>query len=96
VTACTESVIVVAMCFWLLDVFRRRFNRWGRLMRRMSEGAYAAFLLHQLILVGLVLTIRQVAWPPEAEYLITSVLGVGASFALGSLVARVPGVGRFA
>ena len=35
----------------------------------MSDSAYAAFVLHQLVLVGLVLATRHVAWPPEVEYL---------------------------
>ena len=89
-----EGVLVVAMPLWLLDAFRRRYNRQGRLARVMSRSAFAAFVLHQLVLVGLVLASREVTWAPEVEYLLVSVLGVIGSFGLGTLALRLPGVSR--
>ncbi len=89
-----EAVLVVSMPFWLVDLFRRRFTDQGRIRKEMSRAAFAAFLFHQLVLVGLVLASRFVPWPPEAEYLLVSVLGVAASYALGSLVVRLPGASR--
>jgi len=86
--------LVVSMPFWLVDLFRRRFTDQGRIRKEMSRAAFAAFLFHQLVLVGLVLASRFVPWPPEAEYLLVSVLGVAASYALGSLVVRLPGASR--
>lgn len=89
-----EGVLVVAMPLWLLDVFRRRYNHQGRLARVMSRSAFAAFVLHQLVLVGLVLASREVAWAPEVEYLLVSALGVAGSFGLGALALHLPGVSR--
>jgi hypothetical protein len=95
VTAAFEGVLVVGMPLWLMELFRRRFNRQNELVRRMSRAAYAAFVLHQLVLVGLVLATRWTPWPPEIEYSIVAVLGVSGSFLLASLVMRIPGVCRF-
>lgn len=94
VTAAFEGALVVGMSLWLLDVFRRRFYHQGELGRQMSRGAYPAFVLHQLILVGLVLATRWILWPPEIEYLTVAVLGVAGSFGLASLIVRIPGVSR--
>lgn len=94
VTATFEGVLVVGMPLWLMDLFRRRFDRQGELVRRASRAAYA-FVLHQLVLVGLVLATRWTPWPPETEYLTVAVLGVSGSFLLASLVMRIPGVSRF-
>jgi glucan biosynthesis protein C len=63
--AVLEGALVVAVSFWLIDAFRRRFDHQGRLARQLSRTAFAAFLVHQVVLVGLVLASRHVAWPPE-------------------------------
>jgi glucan biosynthesis protein C len=60
----------------------------------MSRAAFATFVVHQLVLVGLVLASRFVPWAPEVEYLLVTTLGVAGSFALGWLVLRAPGVAR--
>lgn len=89
-----EGVVLVSLSLWLLDVFRRRYNHQGRLAREMSRAAYAAFIFHQIALVGLVLATRLVSWPPEVDFLVVAVLGVIVSFGPGSLLARLPGVRR--
>ena len=94
VVSMLEGVLVVTMPLWLLDAFRRRFNRQGRVARVMSRSAFAAFVLHQLVLVGLVLASREVTLPPEVEYLLVSTLGVVGSFGLGALALRLPGISR--
>lgn len=58
---------------------------WQSLVLAAIEGA----------LVGLVLASHTVAWPPETEWLVVGVLGVGASFGVGTLVTRLPGIGRY-
>jgi surface polysaccharide O-acyltransferase-like enzyme len=93
--AAIEGVLVVAMPIWLVDVFRRRFDHQSRLAQRMSRAAFAAFVVHQVILVGLILASRFVGWAPEIEYGLVSLLGVAASFFLGSLLVRIPGLARY-
>lgn len=92
--ALLEGTIVVTVSPWLLDLFRRRFARQGKARRELSRAAYAAFLVHQLVLVGLVLASHQVSWPPELEYLLVAAYGVVLSFAAGALLARLPGMSR--
>jgi glucan biosynthesis protein C len=94
VLAGLEATIMVTMSLWLIDLFQRRFDRQDRLGRAMSRAAYAAFLVHQLVLVGLVLASRQVPGPPELKYAAVAAIGVAGSFALGSLLVRVPGLAR--
>jgi hypothetical protein len=92
--AAIEGVLVVTMPLWLIDLFRRRFSHQGSVARAMSRSAFAAFLFHQLVLVGLVLASRYVPWGPEVEYVLVTALGVAGSFALGWLVLKIPGVTR--
>lgn len=94
VTAALEGAVVVSIPFWLVDVFQRRAPVQGRLLREAGRAAFAAFLVHQAVLVGLVLMARWVAWPPEVAWALVTVVAVVASFGLGALVVRIPGVSR--
>jgi len=89
-----EGALVVTMSLWLVDLFRRRFDHQSPLAREMGRAAFAAFVVHQVVLVGLVLASRQVPWSPEVEYAAVGLLGVIGSFAVGSLLVRLPGVSR--
>ena len=93
--AVVEGALVVAMPIWLVDLFRRRFDHQGRLGHEAGRAAFAAFVVHQIVLVALVLASRTVRWPPEVEWLAVSVLGVLISFGLGALITRIPAVGRY-
>ena len=94
VLAALEGTIVVTVSLWLIDLFQRRFDEQGRVGATMSRAAFAAFLVHQGVLVVLVLAIRQVELPPEVKYLTVASLGVVLSFAVGSLLVRIPGLSR--
>jgi fucose 4-O-acetylase-like acetyltransferase len=94
VTAALEGSLVVSVPLWLMDVFRRRWNHQGRLARAMSRAALAAYVLHQIVLVGFVLASRYVQWPPEVKYVTVSAFAVCGSFALGMVVVRLPHVSR--
>lgn len=92
--AVLEGTIMVTVSLWLVDLFQRRLNHQGRLARELGRAAYAAFLVHQIILVGLVIASRQLPWPPELKYLTVCLLGVACSFGVGAAVVRLPGVRR--
>jgi surface polysaccharide O-acyltransferase-like enzyme len=94
ILAAIEAALVVSMPLWLIDVFRRRFAHQGPVLRAMSRAAFAAFVVHQLILVGLILSIRFTPWAPEVEYLLVSALAVAGSYLVGSWVVRIPGISR--
>ena len=94
VLAALEGTIVVTVSLWLIDLFQRRFDQQGRVGATMSRAAFAAFLVHQGVLVALVLSIRHVELPPEVKYLTVASLGVVLSFAIGSLLVRIPGLSR--
>ncbi|EWT00951.1 hypothetical protein N865_05785 [Intrasporangium oryzae NRRL B-24470] len=92
--AAAEGVIIVTATLWVCDAFQRRFDHQARFGAELSRSAFAAFLVHQGVLVGLVLASRLVGWPPEVSYLTVATLGVALSFGLGWLLTRVPGVSR--
>ncbi len=92
--AMLQGVLVVAMSLWLIDVFRRRAAHQGRLGRELGRAAFAAYIVHQVVLVGTVLATRRIAGPPELDFLLAATAAVVGSFAIGALVTRVRGVAR--
>ena len=94
VVCCIEAALVLSMPIWLVDVFQRRFDHQGPVLRGASRAAFAAFLVHQGVLVGLVVAAHALPLPPEVDFLAVAVLGVMLSFVLGGLLVRVPGVSR--
>ena len=94
VVAFVEGLLVVFASLWVVDLFQRRFDARGARGEALSRAAYGAFLVHQGVLVALVLGSRRLGWPPEATYLAVTAVGVAGSFAIGLLLAHVPGVRR--
>lgn len=92
--ALLEATLIVSVCLWSVSAFERRFSRQGPIARTMGRSAFAAFVLHQVVLVWLVLGSRLVGLPPEVEYLTVASLAVLLSFGLGSLALRIPAVSR--
>ena len=92
--AILEGALVVSMSLWVFDAFRRHVHSQGRLLRTMSRAAFAAYIIHQVVAVGAVLATRQLAWPPELEYLTAATLAVAASFGIGALLVHTPGIAR--
>ncbi len=94
VLAGLQGALVATMPLWLIDVFHRRFARQGPLLQQMSRAAFAAYLVHQVVLLAAVLATRATQWPPELDYLAASTLAVVGSFTLGAALVRLPGAAR--
>ena len=90
-----EGIVAVTLSLWLVAWFGRRWTRQGRLARRASRGAYAAYLLHPLVLVLASLAARPLPLPPEAKFLLVAPAGVAAAFTAGWAVTRSAFIARF-
>jgi peptidoglycan/LPS O-acetylase OafA/YrhL len=93
--AVLDGATAVVLAVWIVGWFQ---NRWNGPPRRVTAAAgrasYAAYFLHPLVLVGLSIAVHGLPWPPEVKFLIVAAVGVPASFAVGHLATRTPGVNR--
>jgi glucan biosynthesis protein C len=80
-------------CGWSTRSVGASTTRAG-VMRQMGRAAFAAFVVHQVVLVGTVQTTRLLGWPPEVDYLAAAAAAVIGSFGLGAVLVRLPGVRR--
>ena len=93
--ACLEGVLTVFGSIWLLSVAQRRWNRSSPTSRALGRSAYAAFLVHPVVLIGLALALRPLPTGAVVKATVVVVGGVALSFGVGRLlVSRVRAVGR--
>jgi hypothetical protein len=93
--AVIDGVAAVGVCVWVVSWFERRWDaQAGPVLVRASRGAYAAYLLHPLVLVALSGAMWPLPLAPELKLVLVAAAGVPAVFATGYLATRVPGVSR--
>jgi hypothetical protein len=92
--AVLDGVVAVTWVWWLLALFRRRWNTQRPWAVRASRGSYAAFLIHPVVLVLLSLAVHGDPWPAELKFVLVAAVGVPATFLVGYGITRIPGVRR--
>jgi peptidoglycan/LPS O-acetylase OafA/YrhL len=92
--AVLDGVVAVTWVWWLLALFRRRWNTQRPWAVRASRGSYAAFLIHPVVLVLLSLAVHGAPWPAELKFVLVAAVGVPATFLVGYGITRIPGVRR--
>ena len=73
--AVLDGVVAVCWVWWLLALFRRRWNTQRPWAVRASRGSYAAFLIHPVVLVLLSLAVHAAPWPAEAKFVLVATAG---------------------
>jgi glucans biosynthesis protein C len=89
-----EAVIAVSVSLWVLDWFRRRWDRGGRLQAALSRASFAAYVVHPAVLVSLSILLAQVPVVAEVKLLVVWTAGVVGAFGLGWLITRSRVLGR--
>ncbi len=81
------SIIVVLLCLG-----KRKWNQPSPLLRRMSRSAYAVYIIHPAIVIGLALVVKNLAIDPAVKLLLVAPPAVILSFLVGEVLVQVPGV----
>jgi glucan biosynthesis protein C len=90
-----EAMVCVAMTMGLLAVYRRYFGAQNALGRRLSDNAFAVYLLHPPVIIALAMGIHAIVWPALAKAALLTVIAAVASFLLSDFVVRrLPGLRR--
>jgi glucan biosynthesis protein C len=84
-----EAFMGVAMVITVLVWFRRRFNCQGRLARAMSEGTFAAYVLHPGIIIPLALTLSGIRINLGLKFLLVAPVALALCFGVGYCIRRL-------
>jgi glucans biosynthesis protein C len=84
--AVEEAILAATLPLFLVGWFREHWTGQGPLLKRMSDTAYGAFILHPPVIVGLALALHKVAMPAELKFALVLAGGVAASFGLTAVV----------
>ena len=81
------------MAAWLL-VFRGGMNRPSRFWNWLNRRAYAVYIIHPFVLVGVALLLRGWIAPPLLKFVVVGALSCAATWLAADPLVRVPGVRR--
>ena len=84
----TGFSIIVA----LLTYAKKLWNKSSFLMGKLSRNAFAVYIFHPLVVIGLSLSIRNWGVDPALKFLVVAPLAVVGSFLLASVITVIPGV----
>jgi surface polysaccharide O-acyltransferase-like enzyme len=80
--------ILTALLVW----GKRSWNKSSALLDRLSRSAFAVYIFHPLVIIGLSLSVRNQAVDPAIKLLLVAPLAVLGSFLLGPVILLIPGV----
>jgi glucans biosynthesis protein C len=83
-----ESFVVVAMCIGLIGVFRERFNHQSKLIKKMSDDAFAVYMFHPPIIVAVALLFSSVELLPIVKWATLCIICVPLCFTVTHFVIR--------
>ncbi len=89
-----EPFVAWGLILALLHGFRRRFATLGPWGAALARRAYAVYVIHPPVLVGIALAWREVLAPALPKFAITGAATCAACFALAGLVLRLSWVRR--
>lgn len=87
-----EAVVAVGLSVGLIIAFRELFDRSNRLLERMAAASFGAYILHPAIVVALQAVMTDVLLVAFAKFIVVSLLGTIAAFAVAHVAGRVPGI----
>ena len=93
-TSIVEASLAATLPLFLIGWFREHWIRQSPLLRRMAAAAYAAFVIHPPVIVGLALALHQVAIPAEGKFVLVLAGGVAGSFGITARIMRIQAAGR--
>jgi glucan biosynthesis protein C len=86
-----EQLLGISLIMAWLGIARQRWNHdQGTLAKEFSRSAYAVYIVHPLVLLLVSLLMKDVPLPSLLKFVITGSISVTLSFAVGSLIVRLP------
>jgi fucose 4-O-acetylase-like acetyltransferase len=83
-----ESFTAVAVSAGLITLFREKYNYQGRIIKAMSQSAFAVYMFHTPVIIAAAQLAKPLPLPPLAKFVLLSLICVPLCFALAHFVIR--------
>ena len=83
-----ESSVAVLMSFGLIAVFREKFNRQSKLVKKLSDNLFAVYMFHAMIIIPVALLLTPLVLYTIAKWLLLCIICVPLCFAATYFVFR--------
>jgi Acyltransferase family len=85
-----QSFICVSMCISVIYIFRRYFNRQGKLAGFLSRNAYTVYLIHEPVITFTALALVGLTLYPLLKFGLVALITIPLCFGLSSLIRKLP------
>jgi fucose 4-O-acetylase-like acetyltransferase len=86
-----ESFVAVSMSIGLLALFKKKYNKQNKLVKMMSDNAFAVYVFHSLIIVALSLLMAEVRLIPIVKFAMVAIIGIPLCFLIVHFtIRRIP------
>jgi surface polysaccharide O-acyltransferase-like enzyme len=89
-----EVIKCVGTGMLALVIFRKFFDRQGKIAAAMGRSAFAAYVLHPLVCVGFMLLLADVGIHPLLKFALVAPAALVATFGVSWLFLQIPGVNK--
>lgn len=85
---CWEALAGVGLSLYCLVLFRSAFNRQGRIARFFSDNAFAVYVFHPPVLIGISLGIAGLHWPPLVKFVLVTAASIIVTYIVSAAILR--------
>lgn len=83
-----EAMCGVGLSLYFLVLFREKFNAQGKWARFFSDNAFAVYVFHPPILIGISLLMRGLHWMPLLKFGALTILSIAVSYSISAMFLR--------
>ena len=85
-----DSIFAVGLCLGAITLFRRLFNRQGKLGQFLAQQSYAVYIIHIPIIVFLAYALRGVQLATVVKFGVASIITVPVCFVVAYIIRKIP------
>ncbi|WP_240837956.1 acyltransferase family protein [Acidaminobacter sp. JC074] len=81
-----DQVMYLVMTLSLLSIFQKYLNKTSPVLKSLSSNAFGAYMVHSFVIVMIVIVLKYFSLSHMLGFLVTSILAISLSFALGRYI----------
>ena len=90
-----EGVYGIGMCIGLVVFFRKKVNTQGKIKKMLSDNAYAIYIIHAPVLVGISSLVANMSFSPALKFVVVLPIVLGLCLTISHFILRrIPGAKR--